>query len=345
MQNLQKQFILALLAYAGQREADLEQVCKQSGLNHKALLTDTQTAISNQQVEQLWKNLSHQCHDPLFGLHFGESMQLAALGVVGQVILTSSTVGEALTNAGTLIGLLTDLFSLQLEHGPQQFTLHLIADPKKQESIPFTYRHLAEYLMVFTVHELDGLLLQRIRPVSVQMPYAISEPSKYARVFRCPVQPRQPGFSLAFSNTYLNQPIISANYALQNHLLQQINGLVKEAKEEGPLQTRIFNYLLTNSYLYAMSLEAVAANFNVSPRTLQRKLKEEGVSFLQIVDEVRQKLAVHYLTSGNYQIKEVSYILGYNEQSAFIRAFKRWTGKTPTDFLNQADSKATQARS
>ena len=67
-------------------------------------------------------------------------------------------------------------------------------------------------------------------------------------------------------------------------------------------------------------------------RAFQRKLQEEGVSFQQLADSVRKSIAMHYLQSGNYPVKEVSYILGYNELSAFTRAFKRWTGKTPVDF-------------
>jgi AraC-like DNA-binding protein len=98
---------------------------------------------------------------------------------------------------------------------------------------------------------------------------------------------------------------------------------------------RIYNYLLANSYLQALTLDSVAANFNLSNRSLQRKLKEEGVTYQQIVEEVRRKLAINYLTS-NYSIKDISHILGYNEQSAFVRAFKRWTNKTPMEYRGRA---------
>jgi AraC-like DNA-binding protein len=188
--------------------------------------------------------------------------------------------------------------------------------------------------MVFIVHELDGLLLHKIQPDMVCFPYAISEQYEYTRVFRSHVKQKQDGLTIVLNNKYLTQNIISANYELQKQLLQKVSLLLNESKG-GSLQTKIFNFLLTNSYLYTMSLEAVAANFNVSPRTLQRKLKEEGISFLQIVDDVRQKLAIHYLTSGNYQVKDVAYTLGYNEQSAFIRAFKKWTGVTPKVYINK----------
>jgi AraC-like DNA-binding protein len=71
---------------------------------------------------------------------------------------------------------------------------------------------------------------------------------------------------------------------------------------------------------------------------LQRKLRDEGASFLQIVEDVKRNLALSYLSSGNCQVKDVAFILGYKEQSALVRAFKRWTGKTPTDYMNTSRS-------
>ena len=89
---------------------------------------------------------------------------------------------------------------------------------------------------------------------------------------------------------------------------------------------------MKNAYLGTASLEEMASYFNVSPRSLQRKLKEEDVTYQELADEVRKSLALHYISSGSYYVKEVSYMLGYNELSAFSRAFKRWTGKAPGEW-------------
>ncbi len=86
---------------------------------------------------------------------------------------------------------------------------------------------------------------------------------------------------------------------------------------------------MTNSYLGILSLDDIASNFNISTRTLQRKLKEEGINFQQLADEARKTLTINYLKAGSYPVKEISYMLGYNELSAFTRTFKRWTGNTP----------------
>ena len=332
MENFQKKFVLALLAYAVKRDLDPQALCRASGISYQRLCSRSAISITPEQTEALWKNAGLQSADPLFGLHYGESMQLAALGIIGQIIQTSTTVGEALTNAGALIGFITDLFQMKISHGKKTFTIYLLADQKKAARFPFTFRHLADYLMVFIIHEMDGLLLEKIEPLAVQLPYHLSDPYEYTRVFRSASIARGRELSLEFNAKVLQQPVLSANYELQEILLKKINALIKDSAGENDLQTRIYNYLLTNSYLNSFSQQAVASNFNISVRNLQRKLKEEGTSYQQIVEEVRKGLAINYLSKGYYQLKDIAQMLGYNEQPAFLRAFKRWTGKTPAHY-------------
>ena len=80
------------------------------------------------------------------------------------------------------------------------------------------------------------------------------------------------------------------------------------------------------------TLEAVAAELAMSPRTLQRHLRELGYSFNALADEVRQKVADLYLRQPDIAIAEVAYLLGFSEQSAFNRAFRRWYGVTPKQY-------------
>jgi AraC-like DNA-binding protein len=91
---------------------------------------------------------------------------------------------------------------------------------------------------------------------------------------------------------------------------------------------------MANAYLGILSLEDVAANFNMAPRSLQRRLQEEDITFQQLADSVRKSLALHYIRLGEHPIKAISNMLGYNELSAFSRAFKRWTGKAPANYLS-----------
>ena len=332
MDEQQKRLVLSLLAYAVQRGISAQQLCKLCNLDLAALKRNEPVAITRKQQEDLWMNAIHLCDDPLFGLHFGESLQLSALGVVGEIIKMSGTVGEALAHAAAMTPMVTDLVTMDVIQSKKTFTVHFIPTAfGKQQSDTVTFRQMLDLLMVFTIHELDGLLLEKVKPISVRHTFQTAHIEEYERIFRC-VPVRKAQHTLEFDNAYWNEPILTANYELQKVLLDKVNTIGKEAGNAQTLQSKIYTYLLQHAYLGILSQEEVAANFNISARSLQRKLREEGVTYQQLSDSVRKSLAVHYIRSGNYQLKEISAMLGYNELSAFTRAFKRWTGQAPASY-------------
>lgn len=187
-------------------------------------------------------------------------------------------------------------------------------------------------LMAFVIHEMDGLVLRKIIPLSFRYAAELIDKEEFCRVMRCKMDSNRDGNSLSFENKYLDEPILSANYELQNILIRKVHTLAPGADEARSLKTSIFNYLLSNSYLGVLSLEQVASNFNMSGRTIQRRLKEESTSYQQVADDVRKTIAINYLRSGSYPLKQISFLMGYNELSAFSRSFKRWTGQTPASY-------------
>ena len=83
------------------------------------------------------------------------------------------------------------------------------------------------------------------------------------------------------------------------------------------------------------SQQQIAAALHVSNRTLQRKLKDEGASFKDLLQDTRMQLARKYLGSPGRSGVETAYLLGFSEPSTFSRAFKRWTGVSPADYRQQ----------
>ena len=80
-------------------------------------------------------------------------------------------------------------------------------------------------------------------------------------------------------------------------------------------------------------VETIARKLGLSRQTLFRKLKAEGVTFEQVLDELRRKLALEYLNGKNVSVNETAYQLGFSDAAAFSRAFKRWTGASPRTFM------------
>jgi AraC-like DNA-binding protein len=333
MREHQNRFVLGLLAYAVQRDISAEQLCNVSGIKLSALVDGTHPLITAKQTNDLWMNACHLARDPLFGLHFGESLQLAALGTVGEIIKSSATVSEAVDHAAAMTSMVTDLFRMEVQHKKKTFMIKLVPQRDDDREFSFAFKQMTDVLMVFTVHELNGLLLKKIAPLSVNIGHTISDAIEYERVFRCKPDKKAGIYSLEFDNDFLNLPILTANYELLKLLLAKVhadNSSVLVAPDSW--QVKIYNHVFSNAYLGILSLEEVAANFNMSSRNLQRKLQEEGITYQQLSDTVRKSLAVHYIAAGTYRIKEISTMLGYNELSAFSRAFKRWTGKNPANY-------------
>ncbi|MDR6570370.1 AraC-type DNA-binding protein [Chitinophaga ginsengisegetis] len=327
-----KQLVLSIIAYAVQRDVDAAQLCKLAGIDLAALKKSHTAPVTAQQLQDLWLNAARLTNDPLFGLHFGESLQPAALGVVGEIIRSSATVGEALTHAAALTHLVTDQCRMEVTRSAKNFTVRLLPAVDYGAAPPYAFRQLIDLLLMMVIHELDGLLLEKIVPQAARLAYTVPDPAEYERVFRCKPSKRVGDYVLVFDSRYWDEPLLTANYELQNLLLQKVSSLPQTAGQQKTLQNRIYNYLLANSYLGVSSLNDMAANFNLSPRSLQRKLKEEGVKYQDIADAVRHSLAVYYISSGNYPLKDISWMLGYNELSAFTRAFKRWTGSSPVQY-------------
>ncbi|WP_353718115.1 AraC family transcriptional regulator ligand-binding domain-containing protein [Dyadobacter sp. 676] len=344
MNEQQTQFILAFLAYAAQRDLSPAKLCRLSDVDLETLTTGAPVEMSPKQFNDLWLNACHLSGDPLFGLHLGESLQLAALGVVGEIVKSSTTVGQAVEHAVALTPLITDLFGMTVWHDEHTFTLRILPNDGHRAASPFAFGQMVCFFLVFAVHELDGLVLARIRPQHVAMPFTPEMAPELERVLRCIPSHSESDYAITFDNHFWDLPILTANYALQKSLLQKVamavdtvtTGNLVVADTSKPAgdswQRKVQQYLMKNAYLGIVSLEEMAANFNISPRSLQRRLKDEHISYQELADDVRKSLALHYLETGEYYIKEVSYILGYNEISAFTRAFKRWTGKTPAGY-------------
>lgn len=330
-QTQSAQFFLGLLAYTAQRDLSPEQLCLETGIDLPRLQKGGAYHPTLKQLNDLWIIASQRSHDPLLGLHFGESLQLAALGMVGEIIKYSRTLGEALTTAAGMTPSVTNFLHVDVSKSKRDITIWLIPHHSEDSPLPFSHLQTVDAVMAFILHELDGLLLTKILPKAVCHPYAHSNPTEYARVFRQPPVKRGTDFFILLDKDYWDKPLITADYNMQRSLLQKVRADIMAPAD--CFGDRIYHHLLSNAYRGILSEADVAANMNMSSRSLQRRLQGEQTSFSTLADRARKSLAVHYLESGEHSLKEISDMLGYNEFSAFSRAFKRWTGQGPKSYL------------
>lgn len=157
---------------------------------------------------------------------------------------------------------------------------------------------------------------------------------EYQFLFPCPVRFKQDANYFVFESSDLSRPVLQSEEGVEllmkrapldwftrqayfANFTRQVVDLLEEATAKGGQMP---------------SMEEVASSFNMTSRTLRRKLAVEDTRFQTLRDQVRRDMAIHYLTQSGMSVGEVSQRLGYSESTAFVRAFTQWTGVSPGKF-------------
>ncbi|MFT4822627.1 MAG: AraC-like DNA-binding protein [Halioglobus sp.] len=161
--------------------------------------------------------------------------------------------------------------------------------------------------------------------------------SHYEHLFNCPVLFEKEHSGLVMSKALLQHPVAQNEETLENFLKQTPYRLVKPGKpnDTKPLTRRVEELLINHSISKTPSADCVAEKLNMSPRTLHRKLTIEATSFQLIKDEYRKQLAIHYIARPELTIDAIAALMGFQDNSAFYRSFKKWTGLSPGSYRSQ----------
>jgi AraC-like DNA-binding protein len=134
-------------------------------------------------------------------------------------------------------------------------------------------------------------------------------------------------------------PLIHADPYLNNLLLKYCEAALTDRRGDvSQLRTRVENAISSLLPHGRVVVDDVARSLGMSTRTLARKLSDEGLNFTEVLQQLRRDLAHRYLDDPRLHISKIAWLLGFNDLSAFTHAFKRWTGKTPSQIRTTAAS-------
>jgi AraC-like DNA-binding protein len=160
-----------------------------------------------------------------------------------------------------------------------------------------------------------------------------SEPADarpYRRLFQCSLSFDTGRNALVFHASWLDRRLATDDPALRKLLQMRIDAL--EAEQGSDLSARVRSVLRTALLIRHAGAEQIAALFSMHPRTLARQLEARGTRFQALVDEVRSEIARQLLAQSRMDVREVAATLDYADASAFTRAFRRWSGRTPSQW-------------
>lgn len=318
---------------AAGRGADAKALCAEVGFD-LALAQDPDARIPFALEEALWSAAARASGDDAFGLHAAEAIQPGAFDVLDYAVRTAPTLGAALARLVRYNRIVHDAATftvvprgelVRIEHG-FRFGSEVQG------------RHSAEFTLASLVAISSQIAEQPIRPRAVEFRHGLpGDRSEHRRVFGLEPRFAQRINAIELDRAVLELPAPRADTRLSRVIERHAEALL-EARPDPALSTadRVRHVLAAHLGEGDISLGAVAERLKTSERTLQRKLADEGVSFDALLDELRRDLALRYLADPKIAVAEVAYLLGYSEPSPFHRAFKRWTGKTPTEARRRA---------
>lgn len=262
------------------------------------------------------------------GLRAGERYSLLTHGLVGVATMACPTVREGL--------------EIMSRYHPTraQFVHQFLEMSDDYIAICFDIRveldnvgqFLLEALLVSQVSTLRFLLGNRVQDIKVELALAEPEHSDlYRRQVPGPLQFNQPRNRMLMPRQYGDLAVPTHDANLQQWALQQCEQQFEQMRKQTSFTSRTLT-ILRQAPGRALSQEQVAYMLNVSSRTLLRKLREEGSTYKQLVEQEQKRLAQYYLEHTQSTIETIAEQLGYHDQSSFRRAFKRWFGQLPSEY-------------
>jgi AraC-like DNA-binding protein len=302
-----------------------------------AAAKDPDAQITLEIEEALWNEGARLCGDDALGLHAAELLVAGIFDVLDYAVRSAPTLRASLERL---------VRYNRLVHDAAEFTLIERGDVVRVEhafrfAAAVQCRHSAEFTLAAIVVLANQLTGTPVRPGAVDFrhgkPASETALVEHARIFGVAPRFAQRVNALELDRRVLERTLPSADPALSRVIERHAEALLAARPDPARGTADRVRHLLSRALGEGeATLATVADRLHMSERSLQRKLADDGVTFDALLDELRRDLALRYLADPKIAIAEVAYLLGYSEPSPFHRAFKRWTGVTPSEARRRA---------
>ena len=322
--------ILPLFEHLETQGFDVVAVLDRAGIPESAR-RDARTRLPQARFEALWRVAIEVTGDPAIALRVASLARPSTLGIVGYL----ASVSESRRNAFELVKGLTPLlwedFHCDLDCQGDIASMRFRAGRGTRSS-----RFTIEYSVGLAVAMSRSLGASRAAPLEARFSYpAPDHAEEYERILELPVRFDAGEDGVLFPISLIDTSNPSADAALRLLLQQYAADQLARIPSNPHFSERVRATIRSMQTPGDLRADAVAARLSMSDRTLRRRLRDEGTSYQEVLDDVRSQLARRYLGSEQRGIDEAARLLGFSDASAFTKAFRRWTGQTPADFARK----------
>jgi len=261
------------------------------------------------------------------GLAMGQRLPINTHGNIGYAAINSSTIRDTVNLLKTYLPLRTDLLNMEAIEEKD----HLKIVFEERFPLDDISRIIIQAILLAIKNVFDFITIGNSEVNVVAFPFAKGKDDDFVcTAFNCKVIYEQDwtGFSLPLDK--VDTPLKMANPASFNEALRVCNAELYKLSSLNSFAGEVRKLILKSGSI--PSLDLIAQQLYLTPRTLHRRLQAEDTSYKKIVEDIRHTLAVKYLENGTMTIQEIAYALNYSDSANFRRAFKRWEGMPPSCF-------------
>jgi AraC-like DNA-binding protein len=313
------------LRHLEERGIDAEPLLAQAGLS-RGQLSQERGGVSVASQYRFLELAATAENDSLLGLHLAVEMDLRDAGILFYLLASSSTVSKALENLARYAGT-TNEAVLYESSRHKDVTVVSVRPVRAHDELR---RQSSEFIALAVIRALRILTGRDFAPSRMTFAHARnSDLREIDRILRCPVEFAHATESWIIPQSVTELPIVSQDSHLLQILTAHADDLLAERGLAAGLQSMVENQLLRVLPSGKVQAPLVAQQLGISMRSFTRQLAEEGTTFGEILDRLRNRLALRYLEDQRMSLQQIAWLLGYSELTAFNHAFKRWFGTSP----------------
>jgi len=325
-------WIELLIDTAMQQGVDLSRELASLHISDK-MLVDPIGRVSLQDEQHLLEQCVKRTQDPFFGLHMGEQIRPSAVGALGYASMSCATLRDAVVLMIQYEQFRSDIGRCEVTEDADSVTLswnpHAGSAEYHRQRVEATlcsWVSFGRWITGKTAENPKLVCFQHAAPADL---------TEYQRIFRCEVRFNQPRNAVCVEKSLLDARLKDADPEVFRVVKTKLEQMVRAYQARGNLLQQVKVTIEAELNGGSASLEAVAARLDMKPWTLRRKLRAEDSDFTTLLDEIRKQRAHRYLQDRQFPISDIAAALGYSEQSAFNRAFKRWYNCTPMEYRHK----------
>jgi AraC-like DNA-binding protein len=328
--DISVRYVNQMLTTAESLGLDKQDFCNQFQLDD-SLLTQSEARISIPKYMRLGRTIIEETGAANFGLLMGSQAEISLLGIAGLTAMTASTAEEALMDITRF-----EALSSTNARGRSRFYFEKNLAVSEFYSIsPYNEFNffIVDLALALQWNLLNKMTEQLVTPLRVDIefpepPYA----DDYQVFFGCTIRFNQPRNALVFKKSTLKVQPTLRNPLTHNDCIRLCQKELKKQDQYLSFQDKVKKEISPLLHTEKLTIEQVALRLDMPVWTLQRKLKREGESFKDLLDDTRHSLSLIYLKDHELSLGEIAYLLGFSSPNAFQRAFKRWQGIPPGEY-------------